>query len=202
MRAKPDWQLWQQKITFCGVDEVGRGALAGPVVAAAVVLPPFTTIPGVKDSKQLTPKIREQLFREIIKKALAYSVGLATVKEIDRFNIRNATFLAMTRAIKTLKIKCALALVDGFAIPGCPLPSIGIIKGDQKSISIACASIIAKVTRDQIMKRLHKRYPKYNFAQNKGYPTPSHKNVIAKLGPTKIHRKSFEPVRQRKMLIP
>ncbi|MEO0077297.1 MAG: YraN family protein, partial [candidate division WOR-3 bacterium] len=126
MRAKPDWQLWQQKITFCGVDEVGRGALAGPVVAAAVVLPPFTTIPGVKDSKQLTPKIREQLFREIIKKALAYSVGLATVKEIDRFNIRNATFLAMMRAIKTLKIKCALALVDGFAIPSCPLPNIGI----------------------------------------------------------------------------
>jgi ribonuclease HII len=196
LKPKPDWELWKQDKIFCGVDEVGRGALAGPVVAAAVVLPKFTKIPGVKDSKQLTPKAREALYPIIVKQALAYGVDLATVKEIDRLNIRNASFLAMNRAIRAIGYKCDSALVDGFSIPDCPLPNTGLIKGDQKSLSIACASIIAKVTRDHIMDKLHKQYPKYNFIKNKGYPTPFHKKTLAKIGPTKIHRRSFEPVRQ------
>ncbi len=201
MKSKIDLELWQQKKIFCGIDEVGRGALAGPVVAAAIVLKPFTNIPGVKDSKQLTAKAREKLYPIIIKNAVAIGIDLATVKEIDRLNIRNASFLAMNRAIRALDYKCDQAIVDGFEIPECEIPNIGIIKGDQKSISIACASIIAKVTRDRIMKKLHKRYPKYNFVTNKGYPTPGHKKAIAKIGPTKIHRKSFEPVRQTSMPI-
>jgi ribonuclease HII len=196
VKSKIDWQLWQQNKIFCGVDEVGRGALAGPVIAAAIILRPFTNIPGVKDSKQLTAKAREKLYPIIIEHSLAVGVDLATVKEIDRLNIRNASFLAMNRAIRALDYKCDSAIVDGFALPDCELPNQGIIKGDQKSLSIACASIIAKITRDRIMKKLHKRYPKYNFVKNKGYPTPFHKKVIAKIGPTKIHRKSFEPVRQ------
>jgi ribonuclease HII len=196
MRGKPDIELWKQNKIFCGVDEVGRGALAGPVVAAAVSLPPFTKIPGAKDSKQLTSKAREQLYSIIVKQALAYGVDLATVKEIDHFNIRNASFLAMNRAIRALDYKCDSAIVDGFPLPDCELPNQGIIKGDQKSLSIACASIIAKVTRDRIMDKLHKKYPQYNFLKNKGYATPSHKKTIAQIGPTKIHRKSFEPVRQ------
>lgn len=196
MKPQIDRKLWKQNIIFCGVDEVGRGALAGPVVAAAVILPPFCKIPGVNDSKLLTAKAREKLFRIIIKKALAYSIDWATAEEIDSFNIRNASFLAMNRAIRTLNHKCDLAIVDGFPIPDCDLPSQGIIKGDQKSLSIASASILAKVTRDRIMDKLHKRYPKYNFKKNKGYPTPSHKKIIAKIGPSKIHRRSFEPVRQ------
>ncbi|MCX8014419.1 MAG: ribonuclease HII [candidate division WOR-3 bacterium] len=196
MRAKPDWELWKQKIVFCGVDEVGRGALAGPVVAAAVVLPPFVKIPGVKDSKQLTPEKREKLFPIITNKALAYSFGFASVKEIDCLNIKNASFLAMNRAIKALAVKCDLALVDGFVIPNCPLPNIGIIKGDQKSLSIACASILAKVTRDHIMEKFHKQYPKYNFPIHKGYPTRHHKLMLLQYGPSRIHRKSFKPVVQ------
>lgn len=196
MKPKVDWELWKNKVIFCGVDEVGRGALAGPVVAAAVILAPFTKIPGVKDSKQLTPKARESLYPIIIKEALAYGVDLATAKEIDCLNIRNASFLAMNRAIRALNYKCDSAIVDGFSIPNCELPNQGIIKGDQKSLSIACASIIAKVTRDKLMDKLHKKYPEYNFLKNKGYPTPSHKKAIAKIGPSKIHRRSFSPVRQ------
>lgn len=196
MKSKIDWSLWKQNKIFCGVDEVGRGALAGPVVAAAVILPPFTKIPGVKDSKQLSPKIREELYPIIVKHALAYGVDLATVKEIDRLNIRNASFLAMNRAIRALNYKCDSAIVDGFPLPDCALPTQGIVKGDQKSLSIACASIIAKVTRDRIMDKLHKQYPKYNFLKNKGYPTPAHKKTLAKIGPAKIHRRSFAPVRQ------
>jgi ribonuclease HII len=201
VKSKIDIELWQKNRIFCGIDEVGRGALAGPVVAAAIVLKPFTNIPGVRDSKQLTAKAREKLYPVIIKNSLAIGIDLATVKEIDRLNIRNASFLAMNRAIRALDYKCDQAIVDGFEIPECEIPNTGIIKGDQKSISIACASIIAKVTRDRIMKKLHKRYPKYNFVKNKGYPTPGHKKAIAKIGPTKIHRKSFEPVRQTSMPI-
>ena len=196
MKSQIDNNLWKKNILFCGVDEVGRGALAGPVVAAAVILPPFIKIPGVKDSKQLTAKVREELYPIIIKHALAYGVDLATVKEIDSLNIRNASFLAMNRAIRALDYKCDSAIVDGFPLPDCELPNQGIIKGDQKSLSIACASIIAKVTRDRIMDRLHKQYPKYNSIKNKGYPTPKHKKMLSKFGPTKIHRRSFEPVRQ------
>ncbi len=193
MKPKPDWELWNHGKIFCGVDEVGRGALAGPVVAAAVILPKFTKVSGVKDSKQLTPKTREKLYPIIIEHALAYGVDLATPKEIDRLNIRNASFLAMNRAIRALGYKCDSALVDGFSIPDCPLPNTGLVRGDQKSLSIACASIIAKVTRDRIMDKLHKQYPKYNFIKNKGYPTPFHKKALKQAGPSKIHRKTFRP---------
>ncbi|MEO0074531.1 MAG: ribonuclease HII [candidate division WOR-3 bacterium] len=196
MRAKPDLLFWQKKVVFCGVDEVGRGALAGPVVAAAVILPPFIKLKGLKDSKQLPAKQREYFNKLIRKKALAIGIGLATHHEIDRYNIRNATFMAMKRAMRKLNQQCDLALVDGFAIPDCVIKTKGLIKGDERSISIACASIIAKVYRDRLMTRLHKKYPQYNFFKNKGYPTVEHKKIISQIGPSPIHRKSFQPVRQ------
>jgi len=206
MKSQIDKKLWNQNVVFCGVDEVGRGALAGPVVAAAVILPPFTKFPKIKDSKQLTPKQREDFYSKIMNKALAVGVGSASYKKIDQINIRNASFLAMKRAIcklmrqetrgKKQDIRCEMAIVDGFPIPDCQLPTKGIIKGDEKSISIACASIIAKVTRDRLMDKLHKKYPQYNFVENKGYPTPFHKNILKQIGPSKIHRRSFSPVCQ------
>ncbi|MCX8015283.1 MAG: ribonuclease HII [candidate division WOR-3 bacterium] len=196
MKAKPDLLFWKKRIVFCGVDEVGRGALAGPVVAAAVILPPFTNFKGLKDSKQLTAEEREDFFQRIKNRALAIGIGFASHQEIDRYNIRNASFLAMKRAIKKLNYQCDLALVDGFTIPDCKIKTNGLIKGDEQSISIACASIIAKVYRDRLMQRLHKKYPEYNFLQNKGYPTLEHKKVINQIGPSPIHRRSFQPVRQ------
>ncbi|MCX7784623.1 MAG: ribonuclease HII [candidate division WOR-3 bacterium] len=195
MKATPDWKLWQKGIIFCGVDEVGRGALAGPVFAAAVILPPFSFFPEIKDSKQLTPKARERFYSMIIRKAIAYGIGKASVKEIDKLNIRNAAFLAMQRAIENLKYKFDLALIDGFAIPHLEIPNQGIINGDEKSLSIACASIIAKVSRDRLMARLHQKYPAYNFIENKGYPTEFHRKVLMEIGPSAIHRKGFTPVR-------
>lgn len=199
VRGKPDFELWKQGAVFCGIDEVGRGALAGPVVAAAVILRPFTYLKGIKDSKQLSPKKREAFYLLIKEKALAVGVGSATHKEIDRFNIRNASFLAMKRALRNLMKqakKCERAIVDGFEIPGCILPNQGIIKGDQKSISIACASIIAKVTRDRLMCTLHNQYPQYNFLKNKGYPSSFHLKVLEQNGPSFLHRKSFQPVKK------
>lgn len=196
MKSKHDYTLWNKGVTFCGVDEVGRGALAGPVVAAAVILPSFTYIAGIKDSKQLTPKARERFYSIIKGKALAIGIGSATHREIDRFNIRNASFLAMKRAIKALDYECDSALVDGFTIPKCEMPTKGIVKGDEKSISIACASIIAKVTRDRLMVIMHNQYPEYDFAENKGYPSPHHLKVLKKIGPSFLHRKSFQPVKK------
>ncbi len=195
LRETPDWKLWKHGIVFCGVDEVGRGALAGPVFAAAVILPPFWEIPTIKDSKQLTPLAREKFYAMIIKKALAYGIGKASVKEIDELNIRNAAFLAMRRAISKLKCQFDLALVDGFAIPDCDVSNQGIINGDKKSLSIACASIIAKVNRDRLMMKLHQKYPAYNFMKNKGYPTDFHRRVLEQIGPSEVHRKTFVPVR-------
>jgi ribonuclease HII len=198
VRSKADFELWNQGCVFCGIDEVGRGALAGPVVAAAVILPPFTYIKGIKDSKQLTPKSRERFYSLIKEKALAVGVGSATHKEIDRLNIRNASFLAMKRAIRDLikqEKKCERAIVDGFEIPKCEIPNKGIIKGDEKSVSIACASIIAKVFRDRLMSVMHNQYPSYNFARNKGYPSPYHLKALKQNGPSFMHRKSFRPVK-------
>jgi ribonuclease HII len=198
IRSKPDFKLWKQGAVFCGIDEVGRGALAGPVVAAAVILQPFTYIKGVKDSKQLSPKKREEYFSIITEQALAIGVGAATHKEIDRFDIRKASFLAMKRALRNLmkqEKKCELAIVDGFAIPDCIIPTKGIVKGDEKSISIACASIIAKVTRDRLMCALHNQYPQYDFLKNKGYPSPGHLKVLKQNGPSFLHRKSFRPIK-------
>lgn len=196
VRGKPDFELWKQGSIFCGIDEVGRGALAGPVVAAAVILPPFTYLKGIRDSKQLSPQKREAFFILITEKALAIGVGSATHKEIDRFNIRNASFMAMKRALRKLKHKCDAAIVDGFSIPRCNLPNRGIVKGDEKSISIACASIIAKVTRDRLMCALHHQYPQYDFIKNKGYPSPYHLRALKQSGPSFLHRKSFRPVKK------
>ncbi len=191
----PDWKLWKQGIILCGVDEVGRGALAGPVFAGAVILPPFAFFPKIKDSKQLTAKARETFYSMIIKRAIAYGIGRASVTEIDKYNIRNASFLAMRRAIENLNHRFDLALVDGFEIPNLDVPNQGIIDGDEKSLSIACASIIAKVSRDRYMAKLHKKYPAYNFIENKGYPTKFHRKVLMQIGPSAVHRKSFAPVR-------
>jgi ribonuclease HII len=198
-----DWKLWTQGLSFCGIDEVGRGALAGPVVACAIILPPFSYFSGLKDSKKLSSRQRDDFYRLIKMKAQAFAIGMASPTEIDRLNIRNATFLAMRRALTKLLKKnpdCRLAIVDGFRIPKAPIPTQGIIKGDEQSISIACASIIAKVTRDRLMARLAQKYPRYDFEVNKGYPTVRHRQVISEFGPSVVHRYSFGPVKKVRTL--
>jgi ribonuclease HII len=176
---------------LAGVDEAGRGPLAGPVVAAAVIFDKKTNIKGVNDSKQLTEKQREDLFDKIISKALAYSVSLIDHFVIDEINILNASMMAMKKAIDELKIKPDLILIDGNRTFQSDIPVITIVKGDSKSFSIAAASILAKVTRDRLMKKLAVQYPVYLWEQNKGYPTKQHREIIKKLGPSPLHRKSF-----------
>ena len=178
--------------TICGIDEAGRGPLAGPVYAAAVILPLGLEIDGLNDSKKLTEKKREQLFDVICEKAIAYSVGIATEKEIDEINILNATFLAMHRAVEGLSVKPDYALIDGNQFP--KIPSIKeeiVIKGDAKSMSIAAASIIAKVSRDRFMLEMTDKYPEYCFEKHKGYGTKLHYEKILEYGPSPIHRMSF-----------
>ena len=175
----------------CGVDEAGRGPLAGPVCAAAVILPSNLEIPGLNDSKKLNEKKRETLFNIITQNALAYGVACASVEEIEELNILEATYLAMNRAIAQLSIKPALALIDGNRNSGIEFPSICVIGGDGKCASIAAASILAKVERDRLMKNLSKKYPEYNFEKHKGYGTKMHIDLIKKYGPCEIHRKSF-----------
>ena len=174
-----------------GVDEAGRGPLAGPVVAAAVILDPHQPILGLADSKLLSEKKREVLFDEIITKALAYGIGWATPEEIDDVNILQATFLAMRRAKQQLTIIPTLALVDGNQDPKLGCPTQTIVQGDRLIPSISAASIVAKVTRDRWMSALDQQYPGYGFAQHKGYPTLAHKTAILRLGLTVVHRKSF-----------
>ena len=176
---------------LAGVDEAGRGPLAGPVVAAAVVFDKKTFIKDVNDSKQLTEKKREELFNKIISKALAYSVSIIDHNVIDEVNILNASLLAMKQAVDDLKIKPDLVLVDGNKAYHSDIPVIPIVKGDAKSFSIAAASILAKVTRDRLMKNLSIQYPVYLWEQNKGYPTKQHREIIRKIGPSPLHRKSF-----------
>jgi len=182
---------------IAGIDEAGRGSWAGPVVAAAVILPPGTFIPGIDDSKKLTLRERERLYDEIINKALDFSAGFSSVETIDKENILNATYMAMRESLKGLKIKPDMVLIDGR-----PVPSLGgfsqlsIVKGDGKSISIAAASIIAKVTRDRKMKDLSALYPEYGFHRNKGYGTKAHHEALKKYGVSPIHRKTFRPVRE------
>lgn len=176
---------------FCGVDEAGRGPLAGDVYAAAVILPPGCELPGLNDSKKLSEKKREILFDLICEKAVAWSVGTASVEEIDHLNILQATFLAMKRAVEGLSVLPRLALVDGSQNPPLPVHSRAIVKGDGKSASIAAASILAKVSRDRYMKRLAEQYPQYRFEQHKGYPTPLHYRLLDEFGPSPVHRKSF-----------
>ncbi len=177
----------------CGIDEAGRGPLAGPVYAAAVILPMGLEIEGLNDSKKLSEKKREQLFPIICEKAIAYSVGIATEKEIDEINILNATFLAMKRAVEGLKVKPDYALVDGNRYPKISddIKEEVVVKGDAKSMSIAAASIIAKVSRDRFMLEKTKEYPQYEFEKHKGYGTKLHYEKILEYGPSPIHRMSF-----------
>lgn len=177
--------------TVCGVDEAGRGPLAGPVCAAAVILPEGVIIDGVNDSKKLSEKKRESLFDVIREQALSYSIAYATVDEIEEINILNATMLAMRRAIDGLDIKADYAMIDGNKIPPIDIDAECIVKGDAKSMSIACASILAKVSRDRLLYKYAEEYPMYGFDKHKGYGTKVHREAILKYGPCPYHRKSF-----------
>ncbi|MCG8314242.1 MAG: ribonuclease HII [Pseudomonadales bacterium] len=179
-----------------GVDEVGRGPLAGAVVAAAVILDPNKPIAGLTDSKKLTEKKRDQLFDEIKSKALAWAVGRAEVEEIDAINILHASMLAMERAVAGLEPAPDYALVDGNRCPKLPCPCEPIVKGDLTEPAISAASIIAKVTRDREMVMLDVQFPGYGLAKHKGYPTKAHMIALAEQGPSEIHRRSFGPVKQ------
>ena len=176
---------------ICGVDEAGRGPLAGPVVAAACILPDGLIIEGLDDSKKLTEKKREKIFDIIIEKALDYSVASATVEEIEEINILNAAMLAMNRAIEGLSTKPDLALIDGNTSRGFNVPTKTVVHGDAISQSIAAASILAKVTRDRLCYEYDKEYPEYGFAKHKGYGTKLHTDAIKQYGITPIHRPSF-----------
>lgn len=182
------------QILIAGVDEAGRGPLAGPVVAAAVILDPQQPIVGLTDSKKISEKKREQLFDEIISKALAYSIERADVEEIDRLNILQATMLAMQRAVQALSIKPRQVIVDGNRCPQLAIPCRAIIKGDLTEPAISAASILAKVSRDREMLYYDEIYPGYGLAGHKGYPTKAHCVALGELGVTPIHRKSFGPV--------
>lgn len=176
---------------ICGIDEVGRGPLAGPVVAGAVILPKDNMILYLNDSKQLSEKKREELYDVIMNEAVAVGIGWADWKRIDEINILNATYEAMRDAINNLKVKPDILLNDAVTIPGVDVKQVPIIKGDAKSASIAAASIVAKVTRDRYMCEMDIKYPGYGFASNKGYGSADHIKALKQLGPTPIHRRSF-----------
>jgi ribonuclease HII len=189
--------LWNQGFTLlAGVDEAGRGPLAGPVVAAAVVFPPDFFLPGVDDSKRLTPESRNQLYPQILYHCTTYGVGIVSVEEIDRLNILQAAMLAMRKAIAQLSPAPQHVLVDGRRIPDLTLPQTAIVKGDGLSFTIGAASIIAKVVRDRIMLDYHRQFPDYGFNEHKGYPTPAHLKALQRHGPCSIHRRSFHPLRK------
>ena len=180
-----------------GIDEAGRGPLAGPVAACAVILDPRRLPKGLDDSKKLSHGQREAAYAEIMKLALSVGIGLASPVEIDLLNIRQATFLAMRRALAALSLPAMHALIDGNGLPAnlrCPAQTI--VKGDAISLSIAAASIVAKVTRDRLMEKLHHSHPDYGFADHAGYPTPAHRAALEKHGPCIFHRRSFAPVRK------
>lgn len=180
----------------CGVDEVGRGPLAGPVVAAAVILDPAQPIPGLDDSKRLTERRRQMLDGEIRERALAWALGRAEPEEIDRINILQASMLAMERAVAALGVRPDSALVDGNRLPNLAIPARAIVGGDGLIPSIGAASIVAKVARDAEMCRMAESYPGYGFERHKGYPTRQHLQAMTELGVTVIHRRSFSPVRK------
>jgi ribonuclease HII len=190
--------LWREGcVVVAGVDEVGRGPLAGPVVAAAVVFPPGAPrIRGVDDSKRLTARARERLAQRIRSRALAVGVGAASVREIDRLNIRRASILAMRRALDRMGLRAGYVLVDGLPCPELGLPHEAIIDGDARCYTIAAASVVAKTVRDRLMRRLSARHPVYAWARNKGYSTEFHLHALNVHGPTPHHRVSFEPVAQ------
>lgn len=176
---------------ICGVDEAGRGPLAGAVYAAAVILPQDIVIPGLNDSKKLSEKRREELFEIIIEKAVAYSIASVDEKRIDEINILNATFEAMNKAVNSLSIQPDYVLIDGNRIKGMSIPHETVVKGDAKSASIAAASILAKVSRDRYITKLAEKYPEYGFEKHKGYGTAVHNEAILKYGPCEIHRRTF-----------
>ena len=190
-------RYWNKNKTVAGVDEAGRGPLAGPVVVAAVILNPEIEIEGLNDSKKISEKKREELFEIIRETAIDWNVQIIPAKKIDEINILQATFLGMEKAVENLEIKPEICLIDGNQIPEklkhC---AKAIIKGDSRFASIAAASILAKVTRDRIMKKLHEKFPVYNFKKNKGYPTREHLKAISKYGIISAHRKSYRPVRE------
>lgn len=192
-----DWLKYEKEAiakgykSICGVDEAGRGPLAGPVCAAAVILPPDTIIEGVNDSKKLSEKKREALYDVIKEQALSYSIAFASVEEIEELNILQATMVAMKRAVEGLDIPADFAMIDGNRLPQLDIPAEFVIKGDANSMSIAAASILAKVTRDRLCAEYDRDYPQYGFAKHKGYGTKLHREAILKYGPCKIHRMSF-----------
>lgn len=175
----------------CGIDEAGRGPLAGPVCAAAVLLPEGLVIDGLNDSKKLSEKKRDLLFPVIEENALAFGIGFADEKEIDEINILQATFLAMRRAFDAMQRRCDYVLVDGNRMPPMPVPGETVVKGDAKSPSIAAASILAKVSRDRVMLEYAKQYPEYQFEKHKGYGTKAHVEALHAFGPSPIHRRTF-----------
>jgi len=180
-----------------GIDEAGRGPLAGPVVAAAVILPQKFSLPGLTDSKLLSPPVREEFYQRLTDDPrIEFGVGIASVTEIDRINILRASYLAMERAVSALHGPPGHLLIDGLPVPVFSFPQTAIVGGDAKSLSIAAASVIAKVTRDRMMQDWHEEYPVYQFCQNKGYGTPEHLELLRLHGPCPIHRRSFAPVAQ------
>ncbi|MGA4643870.1 ribonuclease HII [Limisphaera sp. 4302-co] len=203
-RLQLERQLWNAgKRRIAGVDEAGRGPLAGPVIAAAVVLPESwiaegrvaPELAGLNDSKQLAPAVRERLYQQLVTHPeIRFAVAAAEADEIDRWNILQATHLAMRRALQALDPAPDHALVDGRPVPNLPVPATAVVGGDTRSYSIAAASVLAKVTRDRLMMELDRRYPGYGFAMHKGYPTPKHLEALARLGPSPVHRRSFAPV--------
>ena len=216
---KEEKRLWKKGFKrVTGLDESGRGPLAGPVVAAAVLIKPIRGIRGkfvqireIKDSKKLSPKKREELYKILIKRCLPggrrvgwsptieWGIGRVSERVIDKINILEATKLAMKKAIKKMKNKPEFLILDGNFKIGLNIPQKSIVKADEKVFSCACASIIAKVTRDRIMEKYHKKYPRYRFDLHKGYPTKLHQRLLKEYGPCKIHRKSFRPVKTCKV---
>jgi ribonuclease HII len=200
MRSKKSWPLEQSKLNWdtdgltAGVDEAGRGPLAGPVVAAAVILDELNPIHGLNDSKKLTAKRREALFDEIRARALCFAIAEASVQEIDEINILQATLLAMKRAVEALRLPPKLVLVDGNRLPTLSIRAEAIVQGDALVPAISAASILAKVHRDRLCEAMHQRYPVYGFDQHKGYGTAQHMAALQVHGPTDCHRMTFAPV--------
>lgn len=188
--------LGQGYATVAGTDEAGRGPLAGPVVAACVILPPHCDYQQFQDSKKLSAKVRGKLVQYLVALEARIGVGIVSAEEIDRLNILQASLLAMRKAVEKLPVPPDFLLVDGkFTVPMF-LPQKALVKGDSRSASISAASIVAKVTRDAIMEQYHFEYPQYNFARHKGYPTAEHRRILGEIGPCPIHRQSFKPVRE------
>ena len=184
-------RTYSEYAVIAGMDEVGRGPLAGPVVTCAIILPKNSKLLYVNDSKKLSEKMREELFPQIIKECISYGIGIVSPERIDEINILNATYEAMRESIANLSVKPDLLLNDAVTVPGIDIKQVPIIKGDAKCLSIAAASIVAKVTRDHMMEEYDTMYPGYGFAGNKGYGSAEHIKALRKLGPTPIHRKSF-----------